>query len=528
MSQIRVIVDNNQEFTFDEPFKIGRSPECDLTIGSGLLSRVHALVDKQGEKWFLLDQGSTNGTYINGAKVSKVDLSETQEVQFGINGPIIQFLLIASQSSRFSQKKTHNNPADLSAYRVTTPQKPSGLHQATHDQQIRPAEAQRKLHSVDDYVDHYFTGDSQKPVGNHTQFIRNAYQNVQAKQQKRFTGIILAISALCLISLAFGIYQHQQKTNLEVQALTFFNVNRQLDLQIVNLKRSIDNLGINLDDQFELIEKQRRQNAVAYDGYIKELGVHRRLSDEERAIYDVARIFNESEFGMPASFVGEVLEKINTFWLASHQERYVNAIQRAEEHGFTPYIVETMIKHGLPPEFFYLALQESDLRIDQSGPATRWGIAKGMWQFIPSTATRFGLKVGPRKDQRTFDPQDERHDFHKSTDAAARYLQEIYGTLAQSSGLLVMASYNWGEHRVANKLTGLQGERPLREEIFEGIPEDPSQRNYWLFLTEYEDRMPEETKDYVLKIFAAAVIGHNPRLWDLEMDNPLQKYIELE
>ena len=89
-----------------------------------------------------------------------------------------------------------------------------------------------------------------------------------------------------------------------------------------------------------------------------------------------------------------------------------------------------------------------------------------------------------------------------------------------------MASYNWGEHRVVNKLTGMQDAKLLSEEIFEGIPEDPDHRNYWLFLTQYKNRMPEETKDYVLKIFSAAVIGHNPRLWGIDMDNPLQKHIE--
>jgi membrane-bound lytic murein transglycosylase D len=40
--------------------------------------------------------------------------------------------------------------------------------------------------------------------------------------------------------------------------------------------------------------------------------------------------------------------------------------------------------------------------------------------------------------------------------------------------------------------------------------------------------MPDETRDYVLKIFAAAVIGHNPRLFGLDMDNPLTRYMEDE
>ena len=62
----------------------------------------------------------------------------------------------------------------------------------------------------------------------------------------------------------------------------------------------------------------------------------------------------------------------------------------------------------------------------------------------------------------------------------------------------------------------------------EGIPADPGSRNYWAFIGEYSDRMPEETKDYVLKIFAAAVIGESPRLFGFDMDNPLAPYLEVE
>jgi len=37
--------------------------------------------------------------------------------------------------------------------------------------------------------------------------------------------------------------------------------------------------------------------------------------------------------------------------------------------------------------------------------------------------------------------------------------------------------------------------------------------------------MPDETKGYVMNIFAAAVIGQNPRFFGIDMDNPLSKYL---
>ncbi len=110
-------------------------------------------------------------------------------------------------------------------------------------------------------------------------------------------------------------------------------------------------------------------------------------------------------------------------------------------------------------------------------------------------------------DERTPDPRDERHHFGRSTLAAVRYINDIYTTEAQASGLLVMASYNWGERRVIK--------------LINTMPENPKERNFWQMLTKYKDRLPKETYDYVFYIFSAAVIGENPRLFGFEFDNPL-------
>ena len=101
----------------------------------------------------------------------------------------------------------------------------------------------------------------------------------------------------------------------------------------------------------------------------------------------------------------------------------------------------------------------------QSGPkyALRF-YAKGMWQFIAATGARYGLKPGARKLERVHDPSDDRHHIKKSTDAAARYLKDIYSTDAQASGLLVMASYNWGEGNIIRKI--------------KKMPKNPKDRNF--------------------------------------------------
>ena len=151
-------------------------------------------------------------------------------------------------------------------------------------------------------------------------------------------------------------------------------------------------------------------------------------------------------------------------------------------------------------------MQESDFIPTRIGPRTRYGIAKGMWQFIPETCKRFGLNVGSLFDSPQVDLQDERLNWERATTAAARYVKDIYATDAQASGLLVIASYNCGEHRVIY--------------IVKRMHKNPKDRNFWRLLAMRS--IPEETYNYVFYIVAAAVIGENPRLFGFQFDNPLE------
>ncbi len=512
MSKVSVQCENTSELFFDDTFIIGRDPECGVIIDSGLVSRKHVRIAREGGLWYVQDLGSMNGVLVGGERISSTVLDRSCSLQLGVNGPVVKLGLVGADTPA---KQAGARPAaeekDVNRER-TSPSLPVPEHQNGND--------------VAQYIDHYF-GESDQPAGEHTQFIRIAYNVVQKKQRRAYTGIILAIALLCVMAILYAVYQDQRRSELEGRATAYFVQSKQLDLLLVSLKKQIDEAGVNVDLDLVQLDKVRQQNAMALDGYIRELGIYRGLNEQEKAIYDVARIFNENGFGMPASFVGEVLEEINTFWLIPrNRERFVQAIQHAESMGYTSYIVQRMQERQLPPEFFYLALVESDMRVEAVGPLTRWGIAKGMWQFIPSTGAKYGLSIGPRSEQEKYDMQDDRHDFYKSTDAATLYLRHIYTTLAQASGLLVMASYNWGEHRVAPRLSGLSPESATEEELFAGVPADPDHRNYWAFLTQYQDRMEDQTKEYVLRIFSAAVIGHNPRLWGFDFDNPLLPHMK--
>jgi soluble lytic murein transglycosylase-like protein len=185
-------------------------------------------------------------------------------------------------------------------------------------------------------------------------------------------------------------------------------------------------------------------------------------------------------------------------------DRLARALERANQRGYAGAVERVFAANGLPPHYLYLALQESGFNERAVGPATRYGYAKGMWQFIPLTARRYGLRVGPLQDQPAYDAQDERFDWEKATGAAARYLKDLHSTDAQASGLLAMACYNWGENQVRKIITSL--------------PENPQDRNFWRLLA--DRKVPRETYDYVLSIFSAAVICENPQLFGMDVQCP--------
>ena len=381
--------------------------------------------------------------------------------------------------------------------------------------------------SYEDVVKHYFTDDDDGEAGERTRFIRQAYVDIQQaterehqSKQSRYRVLLVATLAVCVVAVSYAGYREYTIRKLRTQAQELFyqlqTYNVAVAQQVVEVQEQIeaqpenaDSLQAGLDAALEA----RRQTAARYDQFVRGLGVYDGLSSEEEAIYRVARAFGESELTIPPAFVDEVKVYVNRW---KNSNRFQTAVRRAQVNGYIPVTVDALRRNGMPTEFFYLAMQESDYDTRIVGPWTRYGYAKGAWQFIPETGRRYGLETGPLVGEKVYDPQDERQDFDAAAPAAARYLHDIYVTLSQASGLLVCASYNWGEGRVRRNMDDLR-----RDLTRAGIPNDPEHRTYWRFLTTYRDRMPDQTKDYVMNIFAAAVIGQNPRMFGIDMDPPL-------
>jgi membrane-bound lytic murein transglycosylase D len=170
------------------------------------------------------------------------------------------------------------------------------------------------------------------------------------------------------------------------------------------------------------------------------------------------------------------------FFLGPGRERmqiWLNRMQRYE-----PMIRERLAREGMPGDLVYLALIESGF----SNTATSRAKAVGMWQFMKGTAKFYDLRVDSWVD--------ERRDPFKATDAAVRHLRDLnarFGSL-----YLAAAAYNAGSGRVS------RGLRRLRHDE-SGLASDAA------FFRLYDTRLlRRETKDYVPKLIAAAVIAKEP------------------
>ncbi len=445
-----------------------------MCIKNEHVSRRHVEVVFENGSWLIRDLNSANGIFVNGEKVQSVPLLTGVQIRLGIRGPVVE-LIVAAQ-----------------------------------EPQVQPPVSQTS--STKDWS-HYVGPADDPSIGEHTRMIRAGIAQVQteieSKQKKKYGGIIAALGLCALAAGGYAFYLHHQTQKNRAIAQEMFYSMKAIDVNIANVEKMVGSSGNRqAADEVVRLRTERQNLDDSYNHLLASLKVYDpKMSEPQKLVLRVARIFGECEVAMPPDFLTEVQKYINK-WKSSG--RYLRAVNLAREKGYTQTIAQAFLSQGLPPQFFYLGMQESDFQEMICGPPTHAGIAKGMWQFIPMTAEKYGLKLGPLVDLPRPDPGDDRHHWDRETKAAASYIKDLYSTDAQASGLLVMACYNWGEKSVL----------PL----VQSMPNNPRERNFWKLLSLYRNKIPDETYDYVFYIVSAAVIGENPRLFGFDIDNPLNGY----
>lgn len=149
-------------------------------------------------------------------------------------------------------------------------------------------------------------------------------------------------------------------------------------------------------------------------------------------------------------------------------------------HRWFPHIERVLKREKLPLDLKYLPIVESALL--SYGESHRGAV--GYWQFIRSTGKRYGLRIDSQID--------ERRNMFTATQAACRYLKDLYSRFG--SYLLAMSAYNMGEN-------GLSKAMSLQD----------TQDFFSLYL-------PLETQRYILKMVAVKLIMSNPEKYGFHLE----------
>src|ERR1700722_7821691 len=193
-----------------------------------------------------------------------------------------------------------------------------------------------------------------------------------------------------------------------------------------------------------------------------------------------ADLFDRVRAGFKLEDVAEQAIDSQLLWFANHPDYLERSFQRSELYLYD--IASQIEARGMPLELALLPMIESAYEPYAFSRAR----ASGLWQFIPGTGTRFGLK----RDWW----YDGRRDVVESTHAALDYLQYLHDEF-NGDWLLAIAAYNCGESNVEHALSINRAKgRPL---------------DFWNL------KLPLETRAYVPKLLAMKRLIADPARYGL-------------
>jgi membrane-bound lytic murein transglycosylase D len=196
---------------------------------------------------------------------------------------------------------------------------------------------------------------------------------------------------------------------------------------------------------------------------------------------DYDDLFDRMRAGFAFDEVQEPAIDVQLAWFEHNPEYLERVFQRGQRYLY--HIITEVEARGMPLEFALLPVVESAYEPFAYSRSR----AAGLWQFIPDTGSRFGLK----RDWW----YDGRRDVVESTRAALDYLQALHDQF-DGDWLLAIAAYNVGENSV---------QRELDFNRANGKPAD-----FWHL------RLPQETRAYVPKLLALKRLMAEPERYGLE------------
>ncbi len=206
--------------------------------------------------------------------------------------------------------------------------------------------------------------------------------------------------------------------------------------------------------------------------------------------HDLRRL--QAEYDIPIDVNEEVRAYVRFFQTEPARSHFVRWLARY--HRYEEHYREIMREHGLPEDTVFLAMIESGF----ANLAYSRARASGPWQFIAQTGKRWGLKQDFWVD--------ERRDPEKSAHAAAKYLQELFEQTGDWR--LAWAGYNAGVGKIFKARRA-------------------GQSDFWSMTRGRV--LKAETKGYVPKLMAAAVVAKHPQAFGFKAEEiEPEKWIDYE
>ncbi|MBI5070537.1 MAG: transglycosylase SLT domain-containing protein [Deltaproteobacteria bacterium] len=479
------------EASFAQPaVRIGRAPDCDVRFDKQAdpeVSAHHAEIVAEGGGWAIIDTASTNGTLVNGEKVSRRRLASGDVLVFGggasarvelADGTGLQSLGPMTKLTPAPERKRLES--DEMAARVRDRADTAALRVAEQAAQKLMEERARQ------------GGKSGKTVAIMADALAEMHQDTKRRSGRRWLRVVLAVAGLGLVVAGLlGLVVAMQRRELQ----RLVGEKARLDREIEAVQAAM--AGESDEDKLAALEQRLAEltgsarttlGRVAEQDRIAARELEEAGDDLDRAIRRILAKFDAQTYAIPPVFKEALREQVDILARSSNL-KFV--YKRRNRHWKA--ITREFAALGLPEEMAYIAWAETQFDPEAVSSAG----ARGMWQMTPGTARELGLRVD--------DEVDERLDVPRQTRAAARKLANLLAEFGADSFMLALASYNRGEagvrrvlHQVAQEKDGFRKEK----------------RDFWhLYRLK---RLPAETMDYVPRVLAAAVVCNDPVRYGLE------------
>lgn len=484
--------------------RIGRASDCDVRFDAARdpkVSNHHAEFLYEDGRWFVVDTASTNGTIIEGKRVGKAPLRQGEEVQIGAGGPLVRVEFDAQEGMGGAMKTEAVSLQDLSKYLKSKPLPridetselsaiSSGLRESADTHTAKLAELAAKR------VAEERAKKGGQPSGQTLKImastLRQVQQRTKASTRKNWVKVVLAVAGVAAVVVAvMSVVIVRQRRQIE----QLVKQKERIDKEITAVQEEMDNESdpdrlAALEEKYNALSGNAQQTLETLGKSDKKKAAEEANKGDEldRQIRDILTKFDAGTYAVPPVFKDRLKYHIDVLKSSSNLKYIYKRKQK-----YWPTILKEFGALGLPEEMAYIAWAET-----QFDPKARSPVgAAGMWQMTKDKARDFHLRVDG--------DVDERYDPVKETHAAAQLLANLLAEYGSDSFMLAMASYNRGEsgvrrvlHQVAQEPGGFRKEK----------------RDFWhLYRLK---KLPEETREYVPKVLAAAIVSSDAKKIGLE------------